>query len=78
MTSEGSPVACIDRNCTNASTGSSVTQNSDATCSTYLSTCFFNKNVGCTDGGCSTYFGTNAVCSAITKAQILVNGINTP
>ena len=61
MTSQGLPSKCIDRTCSNASTastGSIVTQNSDYTCSAYLSTCFFNKNVGCTDGGCTSYFGT--------------------
>ena len=58
MTSQVIPSVCIDRTCANASTGSNIIQNSDSTCSTYLSTCFFNKNVGCTDGGCTSYFGT--------------------
>ena len=53
--------ACLPKNsCNEAKTFSlaTITQSSNTTCSAYLQGCFFDGKDNCTNGDCTTYFGT--------------------
>ena len=59
MATQTVAASCIDRTCGNATTanGATTTYASTSACQAYLSTCYWNGNTGCTNGGCDSYFG---------------------